>query len=61
MPSDCEPTLAAFTGAIEQHVRDSIAPLPPRSKAGQRRIPNGLAGSERPHLPQSNSAPHYQR
>jgi hypothetical protein len=58
VPADREPTLAAFLGAIEQHIRDGIAVLPPRSEADQRLVPDRFPRPERSHLSQSNPAPH---
>ena len=58
MLANREPTLAAFFGAVEQHIRDGITLLPPRSEPGQRLIPDRFPGLQRSHLPQSNPAPH---
>jgi hypothetical protein len=55
VPPDCEPALAAFLRSIEQDVRDRIALLPPRPKTGNRWIPDGFSGLERPHLSQADS------
>ena len=54
MPANGEPALAAFLIAIKQHVRDGLAILSARSKAGQRGVPNRLARPKRPHLSQSD-------
>ena len=54
VPSDREPALAPFLGAIEQDVGDRVTALASRAESGKRCIPNCLAGPDRSNLSQSD-------
>jgi hypothetical protein len=52
MTANGSPTLVTVPGAVLQEVTDCWTSLSPSTKAGNRRIPDGLARTQCPHLPQ---------